>query len=243
MVKLVHKFDNGIKVFENQLMDIQKKRYRIHNIHEAEEEPIFLDASSTLIEGGVFVNIGAAIGYYPMLAATVRNDLKLISYEPLKKHRKYFNDNIKLNRLAKSRFKIYKEGVFKRSGSVNFKVDDYGSMIVEDMSVRPIMQQVKDWLTNSSIQCITLNELIEREGGDVDLVQMDIQGLEASMFESAEKYLPEHNIKKFLIGTHSLDIHHRCIDVLKKCGYQIFIDKFETSLQPDGILLAGCELR
>ncbi len=241
MAKLVHTFDNNVKVFECQLMDIQKKRYRTHNVHEVEEEPIFLEAISKIKEGGVFVNIGAAIGYYPLLAATIREDLKLISYEPLKKHREYFNENIKLNGLAKSRFKIYKDGVYKRTGLVNFKVDDYGSMIVEDVSARSVLQKIKDWLTNSSIQCVTLKELIEREGGGVDLVQMDIQGLEAGVFESAEQYLPEHKIKKFLIGTHSPEIHQRCIRVLKKSGYKVLIDDFETSLQPDGILLAGCE--
>lgn len=241
MEKIVHTFDNNIRVYEHQLLDVQKERYVTENVHEAEEEPIFLEVIAQLPKGGVYVNIGAAIGYYPLLAASMRDDLRLISYEPLKMHRRYFVENIKLNEMCESRFTIYKEGVFKRRGFVNFIADSYGSMIDESKRKRNIFQKIVDLINNDSIRCITLKDVADRENCDIELLQMDIQGLEAGVLMADESLLSSHRIKRFLIGTHSIEIHQRCLDVMVSNGYEVMVDQYETQLQPDGIILASCD--
>ena len=43
MARAIHTFDNGVRVFEDQLWEGQRARYQKRNVHEAEEEDIFVD--------------------------------------------------------------------------------------------------------------------------------------------------------------------------------------------------------
>lgn len=241
MIKSVHEFDNGVKVYEYHLLDIQKERYATNNVHEEDEEPVFLEMLSKIKEGGTYVNVGAAIGYYPLLAASTRSDLNIVVYEPLAVHRKYFCENITLNGYEISGFKIYKEGVYRREGDVSFSVMHYGSMIKEDERKKNFFQKFLERLTNSRVDCVTLEGVSNREKNDIDFLQMDIQGLELDVLNAAEKVLLQHKIKRFLIGTHSESIHRNCTNILIRNGYRILYDVYETKHQPDGILLAEIE--
>ena len=234
----IHKYDNGIKVFEHHLIDAQKERYGIHNVHEAEEEPVFLDVLKKLDRNAVYVNVGAAVGYYPLLVKLNRDDVKIVAYEPLKLHRKYFYENVKLNGFKKSDFKLHSEGVYKTNGVTGFSISHYGSMIAEDNSAKNIFQQLAEVIANKRIKTITLEKLYKRVGSEIGLLQMDIQGLELDVIESSEAFIKKHHISRFLIGTHSEEIHQRCKRTLSKCGYVITVDMYNTKLQPDGILLA-----
>ncbi len=60
MSRKIHIFDNGIRVYDDHLIPPQRKRYAQNNVHEVEEEEIFL----RIPVDGCFVNIGSAIGYY-----------------------------------------------------------------------------------------------------------------------------------------------------------------------------------
>ena len=43
MPRAIHSFDNGVRVCDDHLLDEQRERYRKRNVHEAEEEDIFVD--------------------------------------------------------------------------------------------------------------------------------------------------------------------------------------------------------
>ena len=45
----VHVFENGIQVFDDHLVPEQRKRYAIRNVHEIEEEEIFVKLSNSRI--------------------------------------------------------------------------------------------------------------------------------------------------------------------------------------------------
>ncbi len=64
MERAIHTFDNGVRVYDDHLLDEQRERYRKHNVHEAEEENIFVDLIHRIPANGCFVDVGAAIGYY-----------------------------------------------------------------------------------------------------------------------------------------------------------------------------------
>ena len=63
MERAIHTFENGVRVYEDQLLDEQRERYRKRNVHEAEEEEIFVELIRRLPADGCFVDVGAAIGY------------------------------------------------------------------------------------------------------------------------------------------------------------------------------------
>ena len=43
MPRAIHTFDNGVRVYEDQLWAGQRARYEKRNVHEAEEEDIFVE--------------------------------------------------------------------------------------------------------------------------------------------------------------------------------------------------------
>jgi len=86
-----------------------------------------------------------------------------------------------------------------------------------------------------------LDNLIEKIGCAVDLLQMDVQGFEVNVLWGAQKALKRHSIKRFLIGTHTKKLHNECISILKQHGYYVHVDRFETIEQPDGIILAALD--
>jgi FkbM family methyltransferase len=226
----IHLFDNGVRVYDHHLISIQRKRYKKINVHESEEEALFIKIVKSIPPDGTFVNIGSAIGYYPILAKTIAPGLKIYAIEPIEKHRKYFIQNIVLNGFKEDDFVLYNEAISAYTGHSKFVDSGYGSHILSNTHNNKSALEVKT---------ITLGDLIDRINRDVDLLQMDVQGSEMDILWSAQKTLNDHRIKTFVIGTHSKKLHENCASILKRYGYSIIFSLFDTIDQPDGILVAG----
>lgn len=230
MEKKIHTFNNGVKVFDDHLIPKQRERYAKHNVHEAEEENFFVSIIRQIPPDGCYVDIGCAIGYYPLLAKKLSPHLTIHAFEPLARHRQYFHENIALNELSVSDFLIHKEGISSNNGEARFVDSAYGSSLY-----RPGVKQEKI----QTIQTRTLDSFTDEIGRPIDLCQMDVQGFEVDVLRGAEQVLKNNLVKVFLIGTHSPALHQGCIDILKTHGYAIDVDLYDTKEQPDGILIAS----
>lgn len=104
-MKPIHTFANGVKVFRHYLTQDPFERYRRHNLHEPEEEAIFLQRLALVPHQGTFVIIGAAIGNECLLAKKIRQGFKIVAYEPLSAHRRFFQENIRLNPMRAEGFR------------------------------------------------------------------------------------------------------------------------------------------
>ena len=100
MARAIHTFDNGVRVFEDQLWEGQRARYRKRNVHEAEEEDIFVDLIRRMPRNGCYVDVGAAIGYYLILARKLAPHLEIHGVEPLERHWHLLRENLALNDLV-----------------------------------------------------------------------------------------------------------------------------------------------
>jgi hypothetical protein len=78
---------------------------------------------------------------------------------------------------------------------------------------------------------------MNRVCGRIDLLQMDIQGLEAEVLAGACHVLRLGKINALLIGTHSREIHFRCEEAISSAGYAIEYSDPAPDDQPDGILI------
>jgi len=192
MSRSLHVFDNGVVVYDDQLIPSQRQRYIKRNVHEAEEEDFFIKIIRGLPSNACFVNVGSAIGYYALLAKRLSPDLSIHVVEPLQRHREYFVENIRLNGFSPMDFVIYSEAVSAAEGTVNFIDADYSSAIQgRTRSLRAFVSKflfasrtakllpfgVKAPQT-SVVRSIALDSLVARVGRIVDLLQMDIQGFE-----------------------------------------------------------------
>jgi len=252
MERSIHTFDNGVRVYDDHLLDEQRERYRKHNVHESEEENIFVDLIQRLPANGCFVDVGAAIGYYLILARKLAPGLTIHAVEPLARHRAFLRQNVVLNGLSDNDFTVYVEGLTSSVGNETFMDRGFGSRLPRNERDRRIslstrwkrflermgLRQPKPGSQVLVIPTITLDLLVERIGRQVDLLQIDVQGLEVEVLKGGMQSMASGGVRTFLIGTHGLRIHQECVARLQASGYVIEIDQPDTKEQPDGIIVA-----
>ncbi len=129
MARAIHTFDNGVRVFEDQLWEGQRARYRKRNVHEAEEEDIFVDLIRRLPPDGCYVDVGAAIGYYLILGRKLAPRLEIHGVEPLERHQRLLRENLALNGLTEGDFTIHPEALTSSEGSEVFMDRGYSSRL------------------------------------------------------------------------------------------------------------------
>jgi len=106
-MRAVHCFDNGVRVYDDQLVEAQRFRYAKRTVHEEDEEELFLEMIKGLGANGIFVSLGSAIGHYALLAKRTRPDLSIHCFEPLERHRRYLSETIELNGYSDGDFKVH----------------------------------------------------------------------------------------------------------------------------------------
>jgi FkbM family methyltransferase len=249
MVRAIHTFDNGVRVYQEQLLEEQLRRYQKRNVHEAEEEEIFVELIRRLPADGCFVDVGAAIGYYLILAHKLAPDLAIHGLEPLERHRRFLAENLVLNGISTNELVIHAEGLAASEGNSAFDDRGYSSRLAADsFSVRRKrflskigLRRKRDKVVN--IATITLDTFVGQIGRPIDLLQMDVQGLEVEVLKGARESLKTGAVKTLLIGTHGrahgLTLHQECRDLLLRNGYTIEVDLPDPKEQPDGILVAS----
>jgi FkbM family methyltransferase len=232
--RIIHEFLNGVKIFDDQLLPEQRTRYGVYNVHEAQEEEVFLAQLRRIRKGGVFVNIGSAIGYYALLARRHRSDLQIVCVEPLPIHIAFFRQNIGLNGLDPKGFVILEAAVARASGYVYLREAGYSSTLAKKSRMIDGRAKVL------KVRSYTLLDLCAEFGGMIDLVQMDVQGEEYNILNAFRWALgsAHHPVESFLIGTHGATLHQRCKQILEESRYVVTHDEPVPKLQPDGILAA-----
>jgi len=254
MARAVHTFDNGVRVFEDQLWEGQRARYQKRNVHEAEEEDIFVDLIRRIAPNGCYVDVGAAIGYYLILARKLAPHLEIHGVEPLERHWHLMRENLALNGLVPDTFKIHPEALTSSEGTEVFMDRGYSSRLapIGEKKTITLSARWKGFLeslglrksknVSLTIPTITVDTLAKRIGRSIDLLQMDVQGLEVEVLKGSTESMKDGVIRTFLIGTHGrmigVPLHQECRDLLQAAGYTIEIDQPDTKEQPDGILVA-----
>ena len=248
MTRQVHVFDNGVKVYDDHLIPPQRLRYAERNVHEADEEDIFAALVRSLPADGCFVNVGAAIGYYPILARRLAPGLAIYAVEPLRRHRTFLAENIRLNGFDAGDFIIRSEGFCAAAGTARLADKDFSSFIVRDGGAErkpSLLERLKSRCGIAAadgsvlITTTTLDEFIKEIARPVDLLQMDVQGLEREVLKGGTGTLDSGGVRTFLIGTHGAKIHRECVAILESRDYVIEFEDADPAGQPDGILVAS----
>lgn len=258
MSRKIHKFDNGVCVYDDHLMPAQRQRYKIRNVHEADEEDLFIEIVTSLPDNACFVNIGSAIGYYVILAKKLSPKLLIHAVEPLQLFRNYLNENILLNNLKQQDFVIHKYAVGATEGRTGFLEKGYESQLLakRDGFLRLFSLQLKNLAkgflgrigvkryaagsgVKKEIETVSLETLQQQIGQQIDLLTMDVQGLELDILSGGQGVLERADVKTFIIGTHGKAIHQQCLNILTNNDYSIEYEKEDTKHQPDGIIIAS----
>jgi FkbM family methyltransferase len=258
----VFNFDNDITVYKDHLRPHHIKRYAVTGKHEPVEEEILLTILSEISkERPNFIDIGAAMGYYSILAKKTYPNMRVYAFEPHEGHRQYFRENITLNGLKLDDFVIKNEAITNKVGSALLVDQRYGSFVTPGRPfgisrvLRALMRRIlsiplsKKWISGNlrrklterafSVKTTCLDDIIDELGSSVDLVKIDVQGAEANILKGAQNVLRNQQIHFWLIGTHSSSIHAECVHILSAAGYKILYEQLDVPDQPDGLIAAG----
>lgn len=175
--------------------------------------------SRILVACDVFVDVGANIGMYSLLAA--ERGCRVVSYEPDATNLRLFGRNIVMNHLD---IDIRDVAVSDHAGTVTFMdgADSQGS-VIEDMDIGH--QGVAVIATTLDID---LSDIPRIRG-----VKIDVEGHEAAVLRGAIRLLREQRIDVIQIEWNELrssreDEFH----LLKECGYMVLRPDRDGFLKP-----------
>lgn len=226
IIPALHTFANGIRVHSGHLIQVQIDRYAAGvNLHEpVEEDWIMKLLKSSAASSGIFVDIGAAIGYYCFLVHMLKPDYELHAYEPDEQNRARLRENLDQN--ASPTVHLHEQGVAAHSGTASLMGEGFGACVVPGRG-------------GTQVQTTTIDEITAGFRRPVDLLKMDIQGGEGPAFLGASRSLRDRSVRNWVIGTHSPDLHHFCIQTLRHFNHRIIFEALNVEHQPDGLIVAA----
>lgn len=226
----VHVFDNGVRLYRKHLIDVQLDRYAVENLHEPFEEKFFGQILDKLAKKGKvrIADVGGGVGYYSILSKLRVPDSAVYCFEPLADHADAIEANLGLNRVSDA-VTIIREGVSDTVGTSRFLELHYGSRLLSDDEVGADAPLVAT---------TTLAKVVDELTGPLDLVKVDVQGLELSVLRGAKPVFK--SIRYWIIGTHGKDLHEACAAMLTEAGYTLICNEPSPQGQPDGVIVAAC---
>lgn len=148
------------------------------------EETAFVQAF--LREGMIFVDLGANVGYYTVLAAEkVGSTGKVFAFEPDSRNFALLEKNIKENRCTN--VVSVRKAVTSRSGNLRLYLSK------SNLGAHRVFQSpTEEQRTSRVIESVSLDEFFPR-GSRVDFLKMDIEGAEYSAFQGMRRLLEENS--------------------------------------------------
>ena len=164
------------------------------------------------LKEGVFVDIGANVGRYTILQGRKLKKGRVVAIEPAPIDFKILNKNIKLNHLKN--VTSVKVACSDKKGKADFWLGAEGNGTAHSLT------EIKDRSKKISVKTDTLDNVMEELNIEkVDLIKIDVEGAEPSIFRGASKTLENHPTIIFeAINEEKLN---ECKKELLKFGYSI----------------------
>ncbi len=147
------------------------------------EDSMFL--MDKLKKGDLFIDVGANLGHYSLLASGVCR-ANSIAFEPITKTYNQLIKNIELNNLL-DEIKVLKLGVGAEKGILNFTTDRTVMNSVTDRNGENVAQ----------VQVVTLDSVLESK--KPTFMKIDIEGFEYNALKGAVKTLSNPSLKYLMI--------------------------------------------
>jgi FkbM family methyltransferase len=185
------------------------------------------------------VELGAGWGRWLMNAAAAAQQhdrpFHLVGVEAEPTHFRWMQQHFRDNAVDPAALTLIKAAVAAKDGRVRFHVGDpsawYGQAIDASgsspnrrLSVRSKLRRLLerqrrgDERTIVEVRAVTLTSIL-RDLDRVDLIDLDVQGVEADVLESTESMLSE-KVKRVHVGTHSTDNEDRLRALFGRLGWK-----------------------
>lgn len=167
-----------------------------------------------LREGMTFVDIGANIGYFSVLASRlVRNTGRVVAVEPYPYNIKLLNLNLALN--TADNVEILPFALSDRKGFMRYD-DSAGNS--GNIFALCAPEEIVRWLDSEIVYTVRLEDALEREN-PIDLIKMDIEGAEYLAIKGMKNLIREDQP---IIIT---ELFENCLQSVSKVSLQQYLDE------------------
>ena len=156
--------------------------------------------------GHVFYDIGANVGFYTLLAATLIVSGKVYAFEPLPANLTYIRKHLELNRIGN--VEVFGMAICDRVGVASFEAEETRAMgrLAGEGSL--------------PVQTSTLDSLLqEQKILPPDCIKMDIEGTEFGALLGARECFAQYK-PKLVLATHGKDVREACCRLLSDWHYE-----------------------
>jgi FkbM family methyltransferase len=172
--------------------------------YEREQSALFQEH---IQPGQQVLDIGAAVGYYTLLAARLVGPAgSVVAFEPHPENLRYLRSHVRQNRLSQVR--VLNLALADASGTARFgggsgsgtsRLHDDGEF---EVNVR------------------RLDDLAEEDSLAPQHIKIDVEGAELAVLRGGECLIREHRPTIFL-STHGAGVHGACCSLLESWGYEL----------------------
>jgi FkbM family methyltransferase len=157
----------------------------IHGEWEPEETEVF---KKLLKPGDVFVDVGANIGYYTLLAVRCGAS-RVYSFEPQENTYELLGKNVIINWMT-SVVTFERLAVFSHTTNLDFFARNaYPGNSSIGVSSAEQLQKWFDTADRVRVPAVSLDDYFSDKPGQIDLLKVDVEGAEAAVFEGARRIL------------------------------------------------------
>lgn len=193
----------GHKMVLNINDRIQRRMF-VKKSHEPETE---IHLKKFLKNSKCFLDIGANVGYFTLMAKAINPDIAVYSFEPNPNNIKKIEENIKLNNFQN--IELSSSCVSDAAGTVSFSVppineSGWGRITNDHLPL--------DNFTHITTNAITLDQLMSEnyfKNNTPDLVKIDVEGNEYKILKGAKEFLTKNS------AILCIELNEPC---LKDCG-------------------------
>lgn len=225
----------GFKLSTNQTSYLTQRLFW-HGMSSFEYSTLF----TVLIKKvDTFVDAGANIGYYSLLACAENRNIRVFSFEPAEGAFTYLGKNVALNRMN-DRITAEKLALGDSGGELTFQEIEndkyrFTSHVLSGES--HASTKVTPRKTRSyRVEATTLDAYCDRhQVGAVDLIKIDTEGSESSILTGAEGVISRH--RPVIICEILFDFREKQIEsILKRHGYEFYFFRDQALVKKDTII-------
>lgn len=156
--------------------------------------------------GSVMFDVGAAVGYYTLLASPlVGPEGRVVSFEPDAKNAAYLRKHVAINRLKN--VEVHQTAIGDRNGQAKFTCGTgTGTGRLADSGA-------------ATVELCKLDDFV-RHSAKPTHIKIDVEGAELQVLEGARNTLTTARPTLFL-STHGSTVHQLCCQYLTELGYTV----------------------
>jgi FkbM family methyltransferase len=178
--------------------------------------------SAYLRPGDTFIDVGANIGYYSMIAArAVGSQGRVLAFEPLARVRASLERSVKLNGFA--HVEVRSEVVDRTTGTIDLFEVTEGANDGLSSTVAPPENAAR-----VAHRCVSLDEALAEgsERARVDFLKVDVEGGEDAVFSGARALLGREDAPSILFESFVPERDH---GTLRSFGYRIYEPRLDAT--------------